>query len=151
MEEIIKIKDKLNYLWTVKIYADEDDTQLVSNYFVFLTYPPKDSNEGSIGFAGYSINKKTGIARLEDIEIEPKYRDIGIGSELLAEVEKSAVKNGVSYIYGDIVELDEGEYSKNEHFYKKNRWKWLLYKRDDPRHNDRVLGIVEKKYGNFSD
>lgn len=141
MENII-ITDKKNRNWLIKIEPLKWGEESYMNFFV---EPCNESLEILAGVAGYCIERE-GKAKLNNILVYPEYEDSGIGSKLMEEIEKSAVKMGINYLYGDLVKMDAYNLSKLEHIYKKHGWIWRLFKIDnlDVLEDYEVIGSVEK-------
>lgn len=136
--------DKRGRRWSIAVQVDKVDGLLIAYFHV---YPAMrvDSRGGSVGLACCSVHQ-TGKAKLDDLRVEPKYRDNGIGSQLLKEVERWAAGVGVVHLYGDLSKVDAERFTMLRHFYTKHGWTWCLFSKGDPRlkPGSTIIGLVEK-------
>lgn len=89
---------------------------------------------------------ESGEAKLEDIGIDLKYRNNGIGSKLLEEIENWAVRKDMKHLYGDLSNVDADNFPMLHHLYTNHGWTWCLFGKDDSRikPGSNIVGIVEK-------
>lgn len=138
------ITDKRGRRWSIAVQVDRVGSLLIA-YFGVWPAMRVDSRGGSVGSACCSVHE-TGKAKLDDIRVEPRYRDNDIGSQLLKEVEKWAAGVGVVHLYGELSKVDADHFTMLRHFYTKHGWTWCLFGQGDPRlkPGSPIAGLVEK-------
>ena len=138
------LTDKRMRQWSVALRPDRLLNRRIADFSV---WPPDrlDPSSRPIGLA-YCIADGLGDAKVEDFRIDPPYQNAGIGSALLAEVEKWAAREGIRRLYGDLAKVDSDHFTMLRHLYMKHGWKWCLFSERDPRFSptSHVAGTVEK-------
>ncbi|OGN90084.1 MAG: hypothetical protein A2Z74_00245 [Chloroflexi bacterium RBG_13_46_9] len=89
---------------------------------------------------------ESGEVKLEDFSIDLEYQNNGIGSKLLAEIEKWAASKGMRHLYGDLSNVDSDHFPMLHHLYTNHGWTWCLFGKGDSRLSpgSNIVGIVEK-------
>ena len=131
--------------WSIAV---QDIGKLVGRRLVYFGVWPATMVSSSIrpiGSAHCSVYE-SGEAKLEDIGIDPPYRNNGIGSKLLEEIEKWAASKGVKHLYGDLSSVDSDRFTVLHHLYTNHGWTWRLFGKNDSRLSpgSNIVGIVEK-------
>jgi len=138
------VTDKRMRRWSIAVQVDKLPGRRAV-YFGVWPAMRVDSRSRPIGSACCTVYE-SGEAKLEDFSIDHKYQNNGIGSKLLAEIEKWAVSTGIEHLYGDLVQVDSDHFPMLHHLYTKHGWKWCLFGKGDSRlrPGSKVVGIVEK-------
>lgn len=141
---IAVVTDKRMRQWSVALQAGRVVGHQTAQFGVWPS-GRVNPNSRPIGLA-YCLGDASGEARLEDFRIDPPYQNAGIGSALLAEVEKWAAREGIRRLYGDLAKVDSDHFTMLRHLYMKHGWKWCLFSERDPRFSptSHVAGTVEK-------
>ncbi len=108
-------KAKNGYLFLIKENNVSDEN---GNYHVL-------GHRKNVGYLNWHVcfSPEQTYLLLCDISLDPQYRNIGIGSYLIKQLEHKAIKNKCEYITGDLSIVDEEtERDKNlrDNFYIKN-------------------------------
>lgn len=126
---LVKAKDKNIYLIRHIRYADEKQ-----ELTTFGTYKIFNNKDKPIGYLKYTFNdkdKKNIYMHLGDIHFDFLYRNIGLGSKVLALFEKRAELYGAQYIAGKLSDVDEQtpyeENLRNE-FYRRAGYEIINFK-----------------------
>jgi GNAT superfamily N-acetyltransferase len=132
--------------WSIASQVDKVAGRRVA-YFGVWPAMRVNSRSGSIGSACCTA-EKSGEARLDDFRIDPKYQNNGIGSKLLAEIEKWVVSIGIKHLYGDLSNVDSDHFPMLHHLYTSHGWTWCLFGKGDSRlkPGSPFVGIVEKTF-----
>jgi len=138
------VKDKKMRLWSIAVQVDKVIDRRVA-YFGVWPAMRVNSRSGSIGSACCTVDN-SGEAKLDDFRIYPKYQNSGIGSKLLAEIEKWSLNIGVTHIHGDLSNVDSDHFPMLHHLYTNNGWIWCLFGEGDSRlrPGSPFVGVVEK-------
>lgn len=100
-EDIHKLNSKLDYLNIKSIAEDKRSITLVAQL-----------NDDVIGYVDSNINEDLNYKRKLDINsmiVDEKYRGLGVGHQLILELEKNAKQNEVAYIVNSNKEYNEEE------------------------------------------
>lgn len=102
---LVKAKDKNIHLIRHTQYADENKE--LTTFGIYRIFNNKNK---PIGYLKYTFNdkdKKNIYMHLGDIHFDFLYRNIGLGSKVLALFEKRAEFYGAQYITGKLSDVDE--------------------------------------------
>lgn len=100
-EDIHKLNSKLDYLNIKSIAEDKRSITLVAQL-----------NDDVIGYVDSNISEDLNYKRKLDINsmiVDEKYRGLGVGHQLILELEKNAKQNEVAYIVNSNKEYNEEE------------------------------------------
>lgn len=100
-EDIHKLNSKLDYLNIKSIAEDKRSITLVAQL-----------NDDVIGYVDSNISEDLNYKRKLDINsmiVDEKYRGLGVGHQLILEIEKNAKQNEVAYIVNSNKEYNEEE------------------------------------------
>ncbi|MDB1949013.1 GNAT family N-acetyltransferase [Clostridium tertium] len=100
-EDIHKLNSKLDYLNIKSIAEDKRSITLVAQL-----------NDDVIGYVDSNISEDLNYKRKLDINsmiVDEKYRGLGVGYQLILELEKNAKQNEVAYIVNSNKEYNEEE------------------------------------------
>lgn len=138
------VTDKRMRQWSIAVQVDKVLGRRVA---YFRVWPFKRVNLGSrpVGMTCCAVDE-SGDAKVEDFRVDPKYQNRGIGSKLLAEMEKWAVNAGVRRLWGDLVKADSDHFPMLRYLYTKHGWTWCLFSTGDSRlrRDSHIVGMVEK-------
>ena len=86
------------------------------------------------------------VAKIENIKVDSSLENQGIGSLLLAFIERWTLRHGIIALYGDLKNMHSRQIDKLEHFFQGNKWSWELFSEDDTRRQQdpSIVGRVEK-------
>jgi len=136
--------DKKGRQWMVEVYqAEPSDPDIF-----FWVWPARAKRRGASrppAQAALSIESKD-LTKLGNITVAPPFENCGIGSLLLAFVERWACGRGIVRLYGDLSRVDADYLPKLKQFYSKHGWTWELFGDTDQRKqkSDLIMGRVEK-------
>lgn len=100
-EDIHKLNSKLDYSNIESIAEDESSITLVAQL-----------NDDVIGYINSNINEDMNYNKkleIKDMIVDEKYRGLGVGHQLMLELEKNAKQNEIMYIVNSNKEYDEEE------------------------------------------
>lgn len=100
-EDIHKLNSKLDYLNIKSIAEDKRSITLVAQL-----------NDDVIGYVDSNISEDLNYKRKLDINsmiVDEKYRGLGVGYQLILELEKNAKQNEIAYIVNSNKEYNEEE------------------------------------------
>jgi GNAT superfamily N-acetyltransferase len=73
-----------------------------------------------------SFQKMTNTVKIEDIRVDSRFENRGVGSLLLAFAESWAREHGASRMVGDLSDVDASHFDKLKHFYEKHGFTFRL-------------------------
>ena len=126
---LVKAKDKNIYLIRHIRYADEK--QELTTFGTYKIFNNKDKPIGYLKYTFNDKNKKNIYMHLGDIHFDFLYRNIGLGSKVLALFEKRAKFYGAQFITGELSDVDaQTPYEKalRDAFYLKSGYKIVISK-----------------------
>ncbi len=137
-------RDKENKQWLVEVYQDRPLATSVHIRAWRAHHRPGPWRKYSAEALLSLISKD--VAKIESIQVDPSLENRGIGSLLLAFIERWTVRHGIVALYGDLQNMHASQFDKLEHFFQSNGWNWELFSEDDPRGqpDSPILGRVEK-------
>lgn len=100
-EDIHKLNSKLDYSNIESIAEDKSSITLVAQL-----------NDDVIGYINSNINEDMNYNKkleIKDMIVDEKYRGLGVGHQLMLELEKNAKQNEIMYIVNSNKEYDEEE------------------------------------------
>ncbi|GAA0757196.1 GNAT family N-acetyltransferase [Clostridium sartagoforme] len=106
-EDIYKLNSKLNYSNIKSISEDNKSLMIVAQL-----------NDDVIGYINSNFNEDSNnnkTINIKDIIVDEKYRGLGVGHQLMLEVEKNAKDNRVNYI----VSINKDYHKEEIEFYNR--------------------------------
>jgi GNAT superfamily N-acetyltransferase len=146
------IRDKKGQDWMLEIDEQLSDDLLIPTLVYFYVFHSTNISRKSrhpVGNVYVSIhNKDKTIAKVEDIEVNPKMENMGIGSSLLKFIEEWTSNRGIRRLIGDLSNIDIGHLDKLKHIYEKRGYIFTLSPTGDKK-SSVFIGKVEKVIDNL--
>ena len=109
--------------------------------------PPSVSMRG-LAWAYVDTNTETGVAKLIDIRVDERARNIGAGSLVLGFISNWCRSKNCGSIWGDLSEVDRERFDKLQYFYERAGYEFILFGPQSPAPegtSDIFVGKVIKK------
>ena len=137
--------DKCGKQWSVEVNQPVPSDTFFDIYVWPANYKRNDEADPH-ALSYLSINSEA-VGKIETIEVIYTVDNQGIGSLLLAFIERFACDYGAIRLYGDLSRRHKDHFDKLEHFYKKQGWTWEIFEENDLRRqkDSYILGRVEKQ------
>ena len=95
-------------------------------------------------------SQKQPIAFLNDVRVDSRIENRGMGSMLVREAIEECKRRGHRGLYGHLSEVDSGHFSKLKYFYEKLGFSVVFYGTTHPNYKFNRAGQIEMSFNNTS-
>ena len=131
-------RDRYGLVWTVRFYANPTG-------FSGVVRSTRVREKGwiSIRADGDDAEKQDPMAFVNDVRVDRRIEDRGLGSMLVRESIKECMRRGHKGMQGNLSNADRVRFPKLKHFYEKLGFSVVIYSEDQPSTQSRGAGKIE--------